>query len=283
MNYQAPVSYDSIEGALEFLKTELQAKVDVNNKMALDSEEASTRIELLAQQEADLRQKCLELSQKLTNLEQKRESIRQELREFSQKTTDRLEKERAEFEAVRLKRREELIARESELNTRIEQLDRLELSLKEREGSLEDRHKALQEASELIAAQQDSFTTQQIAIDKAKTEQEVKVAQDTHDIDQKNTELVEKAEFIEAQVVELDKKRADFKTDNDEIDIARKQAQELVLLSQDKLHKIEVIEATLKERENRLNFRENTLKELDKTLTAKKIQLDDREATMRSH
>ncbi len=283
MAYATPVNFDSIEGALEYLKTELQSKVDAHNKMEMNAEEDKARAELLAKQEADLRSKCTELSQSITSLEQKRETIRQEVREHSKKTTDRLDKERADFEAVRIKRREELVAKESELNDRADQLDKREITLKEREGVLDDRQTALQEASELISAQQNSFTNQQVAIDKAKSEHEAKMAQDKADLQKTNDELVEKAQFIEAQVAGLEKKRADFKNDNDEIDKARKRAQELVLMAQERMNKIERGELALKERENRLNLRGNSLKELDKALTAKRIQLEDRQATIKSY
>lgn len=275
--------FQSIDEALGFLKTELQEKLKEKVKLDTTVSETTDRVELLARQEEKLRNTCLELTRSITDLEQKRETIRGELRDYTKSTTDRLEKERAAFEATRTKRREELISREADLNTRQEQLDRLEASLKEREGLLADRQAALQEASELISSQQNTFNAQQVAIDKAKSEHESKIAKDRQDIEQINAELVEKAEFIEAQLAGLDKKRADFKTDNDEIDKARKQAQELVLLSQDRLHKIEEFETALKARENRLNLKESDLNELNKSLEIKRIQLEDRIATQKTY
>ena len=54
-------------------------------------------------------------------------------------------------------------------------------------------------------------------------------------------------------------------------------------ISEDKMKRIEKVAQNQKEREEQLNLREASLRELDKELNKRKVQLDDRQATIASH
>lgn len=283
MSYEPPVNFDSIEGALDYLKTELQGRVDKNNDMVLSSEKQWAQAELLSKQESDLREKVSELTRSITALESKREDIKHELKEYAKKTTDRLDKERADFEAVRIKKREELVKVENDLDTREEQLNQLQLSLKAQESGLEERQKQLEEIGQSVIGQQNGFDRQQAAIDKAKSDHADQVSKDTADTAKQKQELEQEKLVLRNELANLEKKKAHLKDSEDEADTYHKQARDVLLSAESRMSKIEAIDKQQKERENRLNLREASLMELDKTLTAKKIQLEDRQATMQSH
>lgn len=260
--FEAPANFDTIEGALQFIKNELQAKIDHNNQTSLVVEKTAVQTELLVAQEKELRAQCDHLTKTITELEQKREIVRQEVREHAKKTTNRLEKERVEFETVRTKRREELESLQQELEHHKIMLNQRESDLLAREQGLADDKLELESHYKAVADHQNTFDQQQLAIDKAKIEQSRKIEQD------------------EANIA---KKLAGIEDQEQQATIYQKKAQELVLASSQKMTTIERIDAQLKEREIRLNLREAALRELDKVLTGRRIQLDDRTMTLASH
>lgn len=281
--YATAVTFDSIESALEFVKTELQTIVDKHNDLELTHEQKVAQAKLLATQETDLRAKCGELSKIITDLESKRETIKVEVRNHAKKTTDRLEKERAEFETTRIKRREELVKTENELNTRQAALDQAKGRLSSRSDELDTREQQLSERELAIETQQAGFTDQLQTIDAAKKTHDDKVAADKVTFDGISEELNQRALIVQSQEADVAKKKTALGVQEEQTERYHAQARKLVLSAENRMTRIEAIDKQLKTREERLNTREATLRELDKVLTSRKIQLDDREQTQNSH
>lgn len=283
MNYAVPVNFDSIESALSYVKSELQLKVDQNNEMVLKAENNTAQVELLQAQEITLRDNCNELTQKIVVLEGKRETIKTELKEYTQKTTDRLDKERAEFETVRIKRRDELEKIENDLNTRQETLEQLESRLVSREKELDERQLQLEVASQGIISRESEFVKIQQDIDQIKVANEEQLAAEKKELSKRSADLDQREFIVRDSEVGIEKKKKAIAVESSESEEYYKQASELVLVARSRMNKIEAVDKQLKQREERLNLREKTLQDLDKTLTTRKIQLDDRTMTMKSY
>lgn len=265
MAYEPPVNFDSVEVALEFIKTELQSKIEANNLRLLEIEKVTASSDLLKAQYEALHTRAEELNTDVANLEAKRETIKQEVREHTKKTTERLEKERSDFEAVRIKRRNELITIENDLNTRSQTLDQLQASLTAQESDLKNREASLNEALSALADSNRQVMNTQVRLDK------------------ENSELMTEKHRLEALDTTLSQRESTIADSNAQSEKRQKQVEDLVILSEERMSKIETIAKNQDIREVTLNNREASLKELDKLLTAKKIQLDDRQATEATH
>lgn len=281
--YYSNITFDSVDKALEFVRVELQKIVEQHNKMVLESEQHTSQIELLSEQETKLRENCNELTQIITTLEGKSETIKRELKEYTKKTTDRLDKERADFELVRAKKRDELINIENSLNIRQEAITQEELRLKGRESDLNDRQTQLEEANQLIISKENDFTKQQQDIDRLKLDNDEQIERERQELGKKADELSQREFVVRDSEVSIDKKKITIDDNYAKSEKHYEKAQELVLLSEDRMNKIELIDKQLKQREQSLNAKEAALKELNKTLESRKIQLDDRSMTINSY
>lgn len=283
MNYAAPVNFDSIAAALDFIKSELQSKVDQNNKMVLEDEKSGQKLRLLQEQIDQLNAKAQDLTAHIVKLESKRETVKQELKDYSTKITERLERERADFEAVRMKRREELEAREKLLEDHSTELDQVELRLSSRDNSLDDRENQLKEAGDALSAARKELLAQQQVFEDSKTTLLQEVALNNAEIQKEIEAATQKALLLDAQQSELDKKKHTIDDKLSDTEKYRDEALNFMALAENKLKAVERAAKTQADRENQLNLRQVSLIELEKSLTKRKIQLDDREATIKSH
>lgn len=283
MNYAAPVNFDSIAAALDFIKSELQSKVDQNNKMVLEDEKSGQKLRLLQEQIDQLNAKAQDLTAHIVKLESKRETVKQELKDYSTKITERLERERTDFEAVRMKRREELEAREKLLEDHSTELDQVELRLSSRDNSLDDRENQLKEAGDALSAARKELLAQQQVFEDSKTTLLQEVALNNAEIQKEIEAATQKALLLDAQQSELDKKKHTIDDKLSDTEKYRDEALNFMALAENKLKAVERAAKTQADRENQLNLRQVSLIELEKSLTKRKIQLDDREATIKSH
>ena len=240
----------------------------------------TARKDLLQDQVTELSEKSLDLSKNLTNLQQKAEQAKAEVKEHSQKITSRLEKERSDFEIVRAKRRTELEEYDNVLKNESARLDSVDSQLLTRTQQLNDREKSLSAISDALVVKEQQLNGRERSIEDERVNnlKDLTVRKDSLLEEIRNLES--KVQIIAEQII----KKQEFLVSQDkESEEYRQQAMSLTAISEDKMKRIEKVAQNQKEREEQLNLREASLRELDKELNKRKVQLDDRQATIASH
>ncbi len=278
--YVAPVTFESVKLALEYIQGELQSKVDAHNASVLTLEQYTDKIELLENQYATLKAKSEDLLADNARIEAKLHQAKQELKDYTEKTTKRLEKERSDFEEVRVKRRTELESKEKELNDRSQGLDQRESGLTARETDIERREAVATDVESSFSDVQSKLEVREHEIEAKIADHTKKVAEDTTSIEKMRTEV---EESIATQEAALQVKQETTESSLREIEGYKERAAKFMLLAEEKLKSVEKVAEGQKGREERLNLRQANLIAMDKVLSTRKIQLDDREAVIKSY
>jgi hypothetical protein len=281
--YAAPVNFDTIGSALEFIKTELQSNIDKNNARALEYSKAEKRLDLIQVQIDDMNMKAQDLIKYTSKLESKGETARQELRDHTAKVTERLEKERSEFEKVRAKYREEQDEREKKLDTWRAQLEQVELHLNARETALNEREKQLSQSADTLTEESKKLSVRGVELEKYHEELRKKLKSEQSLIQQTIEDVSKREQYVKSREDDLDYKAGLIRDKDAQSEKYRDETLNMMSMAENQVRKMEGIDKRQKDREERLNLKEATLLELDKSIARRKIQLDDRASTIKSY
>lgn len=280
MSYEQSENFDSIESAFEFITSELRNNIDNNRVAILESEKNAQKAQLLQEQIDGLTIQANGLIKNIAGLEGKQEVVKRELREHVDKVTKRLEKERADFEEVRIKRRTELEEREKLIDNREQGLDQRESKLELRETDIIEREKVLNETENSFAMTRGVLVSRERELEEEKTAHTNRVASENKIIAQSKMDL---EALIAAKESNISKKLTETDRTLREAEDYKDNATKMMVLAENKLKSIEKIAENQKSREEQLNLKQSNLIAMEKALSTRKIQLDDREAVIKSH